>query len=86
MTTSTTKPNAGKATRNLKIEGMKGDSDVTKVRGALVGVTGVQTRAVKVGSASIESDQAACDAACKAVSGAGFQTKEHHEPKPTIKA
>ena len=92
MTTSTTQPNANKATRNIKIDGMKGDTDVTKVRGALTGITGVQTHSVKVGSASIESDHAACEAACKAVTTAGYkaheQTDAKHEakPKPTIKS
>jgi hypothetical protein len=84
MTTSTTQPNANKATRNIKIDGMKGDTDVTKVRGALTGITGVQTHSVK--------DHAACEAACKAVTTAGYkaheQTDAKHEakPKPTIKS
>lgn len=85
MTTSTTKPNADKSTHNLKIDGMKSDADVTKVRGALVGVSGVQTRSVKIGSASIESDQSARDAACKAVTGVGFKAEPHTGNNPTIK-
>lgn len=62
--------------RNIAIEGMSGDECVNKVRGALKHVPNVSTQSVKVGSATIEADQAGCAAACKAVESAGFRTKE----------
>lgn len=68
---------ADKTTRNLKIEGMSNEADVTKVSGILKNVSGLSNQSVKVGSASIHANKADSDAACKAITGAGFKT---HEP------
>lgn len=70
MTTAT------KTNRTLQIDGMKGEDCCKKVTGALKGVDDVSTRHVKVGSATIESDQAGCTAACKAIDGVGFKAHE----------
>jgi len=61
------------APRNLKIDGMTGDTCVQKVKTALGTVSGVTTNSVQVGSAAITCDQAQCDAASAAVSTAGFK-------------
>lgn len=60
----------------LEIDGMTGDACVTKVTGALKNVQGVTTRSVKVGSATITSDQKACAAACSAITNAGYKARE----------
>ena len=63
-------------TRTLDIDGMSGDTCVQKVTGALKGVHGVTTQSVKVGAATIGSDQAGCTAACAAIGTAGFKSRE----------
>ncbi len=65
-----------KSTRNIKIDGMSSQADVTKVTGALKVVSGLSNQTVKVGSATIQADKAGTDAACKAISGAGFKAHE----------
>lgn len=67
-------------TRTLKIDGMSGDACVKKVSGALKEVRDVTTQSVKVGSATIGSDEAGCAAACAAIGRAGF--KAHQDPNP----
>lgn len=73
MQATATKPSS---THTLNIHGMSGDACVTKVTDTLKGVPNVTTHSVKVGTAVIASDQHACDAACKAVTGAGYKTHE----------
>lgn len=63
-------------TRTLDIDGMSGDTCVQKVTGALKNVQGVTTQSVKVGAATIGSDQAGCTAACTALGTAGFKSRE----------
>ncbi len=63
-------------TRTLEIDGMSGDACVQKVTGALKSVQGVTTQSVKVGAATIQADQAACDAACATLGRAGHQSRE----------
>ncbi|MFA6043835.1 MAG: hypothetical protein WC718_02520 [Phycisphaerales bacterium] len=58
--------------RNITIDGMTGDACVKKVTTALDGVKDIKTESVKVGSASINSSQDGCAAACKAIDNAGF--------------
>lgn len=70
MTTAT------KTNRTLQIDGMTGEDCCKKVTGALKGVSAVSTRNVKVGSATIEADQAGCTAACKAIDGVGYKAHE----------
>lgn len=67
-------------TRTLEIDGMNGDACVTKVTGALKAVSGVETQSVKVGSATIKSDKAGCDAACTGITAAGFRAHEEVRP------
>lgn len=61
----------------LEIDGMSGDACVQKVKGALKDVSGVTTQSVKVGSATIGANQTGCDAACSAISGAGYKAREN---------
>lgn len=63
-------------TRTLEIDGMSGDACVKKVTGALKTVDGVETKSVSVGSATIKSDKAGCDAACACIRAAGFPAHE----------
>jgi copper chaperone CopZ len=70
MTIATLKP------RSIKIEGMTGDVCVNKVTWALKGVKGVTTEAVTVGSATVTTDQAGCEAACAAINDAGYKSQE----------
>ncbi len=60
-------------TKTLKIDGMSGDLCVQKVTDALKTVPAVTTQSVKVGCATIQADQAGCDAACNAVTKAGYK-------------
>jgi copper chaperone CopZ len=69
------------STHNLKIDGMTGEACVNKVEGALKHVKGVAIDSVKVGSASIKSDAAACTAACTAIGNAGYKA---HEAKSAV--
>lgn len=62
--------------RTLEIDGMTGDACVQKATGVLKSVQGVTTQSVKVGSATIQADQTACDAACATLGRAGFQSRE----------
>lgn len=60
-------------TRTLKIDGMKGDMCVGKVKTALGSVEGVKTKSVTLGSAVIECDEPTqSKAACDAIKNAGF--------------
>lgn len=63
--------------RTLEIDGMSGDACVKKVTGALKDVQGVSTRSVKVGAATIEADQAGCEAACAAITQAGYKSRSN---------
>ncbi len=73
----TTRPNAnGNRARTLDIGGMAGSACVQRVWFALGDVRGIKTHAVSLGSAEIESDQAACDAACNAIGRAGYKPRE----------
>lgn len=63
-------------TRTLEIDGMSGDACVNKVSGALKAVAGVETKSVSVGSATIKSDKAGCDAACAGIKKAGYSAHE----------
>jgi len=63
-------------TRTLEIDGMSGDACVKKVTGALKAVANVETKSVSVGSATIKSDKACCNAACAAIKEAGFSAHE----------
>lgn len=60
----------------LDIGGMSGDTCVSKVQTALRSVPNVTMQSVKVGSAVISANQAGCDAACSAVTRAGYKASE----------
>lgn len=63
-------------TKTIQIDGMKGDTCVKNVNGALRGLNGVEVKSVSVGTAVLEcTDDSACDAACTAISDAGYQAK-----------
>lgn len=62
--------------KNLTIEGMTGDTCVSRVTAALKSVPDVTTDSVKVGFARIGADQAGCTAACSAINAAGFKARE----------
>lgn len=64
-------------THTLAIDGMSGETCVTKVTSALHSVPAVKTQSVDVGSAVIDADQQGCDAACAAISGAGYRATEN---------
>ena len=64
------------STRTLEIAGMTGDSCVNKIVAALRGISGVMTKAVKVGSASISADQAGTAAAIASINASGFKAHE----------
>ena len=74
--------NAGAAansqgTRAIDIKGMTGDVCVGKVRDALEGLRGVETKSVEVGEAQIRCvDASACQAACAAIQAAGFEATD----------
>lgn len=70
------------ATHTLAIDGMSGDTCVTKVKSALHSVPAVTTQSVGVGSAVIDANQQGCDAACAAISGAGYRATENTAEKP----
>ena len=63
-------------TRTLEIDGMNGDACVKRVTGALNEVKDITTQSVKVGCATIRANQAGCDAACAAVTQAGYTVQE----------
>jgi copper chaperone CopZ len=67
-------------TRNLEIDGMRGDDCIQKVTGALKGVHGISTQSVKVGGATIGADQTGCTAACAAIDSVGFKSREGGAP------
>jgi copper chaperone CopZ len=73
MQVTATKPSAN---HTYAIDGMSGEACVTKVTAALKSVPNVTTQSVKVGSAVVAADQHASDAACKAVTAAGFKCNE----------
>lgn len=62
--------------RTLAIDGMSGDGCVTKVKSALKAVPAITTESVSVGAAVIGADQRGCDAACTAISAAGYRATE----------
>jgi len=67
---------ATKSVRTLTIDGMSGNACVDKVSAALKTTPEVSVRSVKNGSAVLETDQAGCDAACKAIGTAGYKAHE----------
>jgi copper chaperone CopZ len=69
--------------RTLDIAGMTGDECVQKVTGALKAATGVTTKSVKVGSATIGADAAGCSDACSRIEGVGYKAREHMGPADT---
>jgi hypothetical protein len=54
---------------------MSGDACIKKVTEALKSVHNVTTKSVTVGSATIESDQNGCNAACASIRTAGFKAR-----------
>jgi copper chaperone CopZ len=70
-----------KNSRTLKIDGMKGDMCIDKVKTSLGTVEGVNTKSVTQGSAVIECDEPVqSKAACDAINKAGFTaTAPQHE-------
>lgn len=60
----------------LAIDGMSGDTCVTRVTTALKGVPAVTTESVAIGSAVIDANQQGCDAACCAINGVGYRATE----------
>lgn len=78
-TTGNAGGNAGANSRTIEIDGMSGDACVQKVTGALKGVQGVTTKTVKVGSATIEADQAGCAAACSSIGKAGYKARDTNQ-------
>ncbi len=61
-------------TKTIQIDGMKGDTCVKNVSGALRGLNGVEVKSVSVGTAVLDcADDAACEAACTAISDAGYE-------------
>ena len=62
--------------RTLQIDGMTGDVCVQHVTDAIQSVPGVRIQSVTVGAATIECDQAACNAVCTAIDGKGFMARE----------
>lgn len=70
-------------TRIIEIDGMSGESSVTKVCQALGRVSGVRTDAVQVGQATIGClFPAAFRSACAAIHYAGFAARESRSPLP----
>lgn len=76
MQTPATAAQSSSNSHSLTIDGMTGDACVKSVTGALKGVPGVTTQSVKVGSATITCDAAACTAACDAIGKAGYTARE----------
>ncbi len=72
-------------TRFLEIDGMSCDACVQNVRAALRDVAGVTTQSVKVGSATIDADQAGCNACCAALNSAGYKARESTSTKPAAR-
>jgi copper chaperone CopZ len=70
------------STHTLAIDGMSGDTCVTNVKSALHSVPTVKTQSVNIGSAVIDADQQGCEAACVAISGAGYRATENMSQKP----
>lgn len=63
--------------QTIQIDGMTSDACIQKVRSALVGVSGVTTDSVKIGTAHIRADKAGSDAARAAIGAAGFKVRSH---------
>jgi len=74
------------SSRTLAIDGMSGDACVTKVKDALKRVQNVATRAVTVGSATIDADDAGCTAACSALGNAGYKAKSSGQSSSDTKS
>ncbi len=85
MQAPATAPQSTSKSHTLTIDGMTGDVCVQSVTGALQSVPGVTTQSVKVGSAVISCDAAACTAACAAIGKAGFKAREA-SPGTDVKA
>ena len=63
-------------TRTISIDDMKGETCIRQVTTALGSVKGIATKSLSVGSATLACDNdAACDAAVKAITAAGFPAK-----------
>ncbi len=75
-------PEKHASTHTLAIDGMSGDTCVTNVKSALHSVPTVKTQSVNIGSAVIDADQQGCEAACVAISGAGYRATENMSQKP----
>ncbi|MBL9120107.1 MAG: hypothetical protein JNL80_09360 [Phycisphaerae bacterium] len=63
-------------TRNMQIDGMKGDQCVQEVNKALRGLSGVEVKSVNVGSAVLDcQDDEAFATAQQAVNDAGYESR-----------
>lgn len=64
-------------TRHLRIDGMKGDITVQRVKAALGSVQGVVVNSVQVGGATITCESPSnCETAIAALGSAGFKARE----------
>ncbi len=61
--------------RTIEITGMAGEACVKKVSEAIKNVNDVSVQSIKVGAATLECDQAGCDAACEAINAAGYKAR-----------